>query len=209
MKGAAGIYSCMRCTAYFIQKDLFRSVKENGQTLLFTFLFAFAGVALGIYVGVKIDPAPAENGIFACLFRLEYTPFAWSWRFFIRFFLYFLLGYLGYFLLHPWLFGGIGVFLFSKYICEIATLCLRCDSLFSALCSLLIVYLPLFLLGVFLFFYLILDMLGQRSCKASFTRRRIMQTVGRFFGLLAIYFSICLLLFVAVCGILYLIAVAV
>lgn len=199
----------MRCTAYFIQKDLFRSVKENGQTLFFTFLFAFAGVALGVYVGVKIEPSPVENGIFACLFRLEYTPFAWSSRFFVRFFPYFLLGYLGYFLLHPWILGGIGVFLFAKYMSELATLCLRFDSLFSALCSLFLIYLPLFLLGVFLFFYLIIDMLEKGSCQVSFTLRRIMQTVGRFFGLLAIYLTICLLLFVAVCGILYLIAVAV
>ena len=198
----------MRCRAYFIQKDLFRSVKENGQTLFFTFLFAFLGAALGIYVGVKTDPQP-EPGIFVLLFRLEYTPLAWTWHFCLRFFIYFFIAFFGYFFLHPWLLGGAGIFLFAKYISQTATLCIRFDPFFSAICSLVIIYLPLFICGGFLFFYLILDMLDKRSRCAVFTAKRFFRTFGRFFGLFVLYLLICLLLFVAICGMLYLILIAI
>ena len=191
-----------------MQKDLFRSVKENAQTLFFVFLFAFAGLALGVYVGVKVSPEPSPC-IFLRLYRLEYTPFAWTWDFCVRFLIYFFIAYLGYFFFHPWLLGGIGVFFFAKYISQTATFSLRLDPLFSATCSLILIYLPLILCGVFLFFFLILDMLENRSRCLPLNAKRIFQTLGRFLGLFAIYFLLCILLFVVLCGILYLVVIAV
>ena len=163
-----------------------------------------------MYVAVRIGEKEAPYGIFSLLFRLEFAPFSWIFTYLLRFLLYLLIAAIGFFVSVPWAFVGAAVFLYAKYFGEIIVLCFLTDAIASAVLSLLLAYLPILLLGVFLYFMLFLKANELKMCGGNpFNGKTLSKTLLFLLRLVLLYFVFCIFIFLAVCGLFYLVIIAV
>ena len=199
------------CVAtFYFEKDMAKSIKENASSFVFCWIIACIGLAIGVYVAIKIPTFEPPYGIFSYLFRCEYTPFVWLRIFFLRFLLYFLLASVGYVISAPYVFTTGAIILFSKYIGQVMATCYLTDAAVSAIFSIILIYFPIFVVGIFSFFYLLVDMNALKICGGNGFSLKIMAGAGGYLLKIAfIMFLLLLLLFVALCGVIYLFVVAV
>jgi len=194
---------------FLLKKDISSAIRANRKGVILGTILLLLGVALGIYIGVNIGEKTSPFGIFSALFNLEFAPFSYLLPDFLRFFLFSGLATLAYFLPLPMIYPTIAIFFFGKYFGELACVCFLSDSLFSAILSTLIVYLPLLLIGEAILLAIAIRASSMRLFKGTdrcrtTAKRDVMISLLYLF----LYFAVLFILYVLVCGAIYLIMIA-
>ena len=193
-----------RCSLFFIKKDIIHILTENKRELILTILFSVCGIGLGIYLAVNTSEQIPPISVFSCIFRGEYSPFSLTFRYLIRFIFYFFISTIGFFLVPSWLFSGISILLFSKFWSQLSAVCISFDPLPSAILSILLIYIPLWIFGVYLFFLYYLKIREHRLCSGNKATISLLRSVlSEIFLLILAYFLLLILLFTVLCGIVY------
>ena len=194
---------------FLLKRDAFDLLKRERKGMILGFVILFCGVALGVYIGVRIGAKEAPFGVFASLFHLEFAPFGYLGRDFLRFLLFFILASLCYFLPMPLLYPALALFFFGKYFGEVACVCFQSDAFLAAAVSALFVYLPLLIFGGMLLLLLAHRAKLYRLRQGAYLCLQKGKSEAIFISkLLLAYFSILFLLYVVFCGALYLLAIA-
>ena len=167
------------------------------------------GICIGIYVGIKVGEKDTPFGIFACLFGLRFAPFTFLTPDFLRFLLFSIIASLSFFLPCPSLYPAVSLILFGKYFGELACVVFLTDSILSMVLSVLVVYLPLLLVGGSMILFIALKAKNARiRCGASPCLRSVKNELWCLGGCLGIYFTLLFLIYVVVCGVIYLLLIA-
>lgn len=167
------------------------------------------GVALGVYIGVKVGAKDAPFGVFAKLFHMEYAPFAYLGRDFLRFLLFGILASLSFFLPLPLLYPALALFFFGKYFGELACVCFQSDAVVAAMLSLIFVYLPLLFFGATLLLLIAQRVKNYRlNHGANLCICRTKSEIWFFLRLVLAYFVFLFLIYAVFCGALYLLVIA-
>ena len=194
---------------FLLKKDLFAAFRQRRPHVLAWAGALFVGVALGIYIGVYVGEKEQPFGVFAALFNLEFAPFHYLVPDFLRFLLFSLLVFAAIFLPPAPLYPALALFFFGKHFGEISCVCFQSDSLPSALLSILLVYLPLLLFGGLLLIYLAQRAMGNKNRSIGvFCPQAIRGEALLWLKIHLLYFAVLFLLYVVLCGALYLFAIA-
>ena len=192
-----------------MKRDIISAFRSNRKGILLGFSVLLCGVVLGIYIGVNVGKKEAPFGVFAALFHLQFSPFSYLVPDFLRFFLFGVLTLLSFFLPLPFVYPAIALFFFGKYFGEISCVCFLSDTVIAAVLSIAVVYLPLLLVGGGL---LLLIALRAREFRlpsgADLCPKNVMKEVFFLLKLLLAYFVCLFLLYVIICGTLYLLVIA-
>ena len=168
-----------------------------------------AGVALGVYIGIRVGEKEAPFGMFANLFHLNFAPFSHIGPDLLRFFLFSLLTALAFFLPYPAIYPAIALLFFGKYFGQLTCVVFLTDSFLSALLSALLLYIPLLLIGGWLLFRLSLHGSEFRLSNGVDRCRGTIKRVGIcLLKALIAYFFALFFLYVILCGLIYLIVIA-
>ena len=194
---------------FLLKKDLTFAFRRDRSSILAWSCVLLFGVALGIYIGVTVGEKQPPFGVFGALFNLEFAPFSYLLPDFLRFFAFSLLAMLALILPLPILYPTLALFFFGKHFGEIACVCFLSDSLPAALLSFAVIYLPLLLFGgAFLIFVAHRAKSIRLRCGGTGCPQTLKSEIYLWLKLLVAYFILLFLLYVAVCGILYLIVIA-
>ena len=177
---------------------------------VFSFLIAILGAALGVLVALKIGEREAPCSAIANLFCLSYKPFTFVISHFMRFILYLLIASLGFFLPLSALYPAIALFFYGKYIAQIATFAFLTDSIASAVLSLLIVSLPIFIAGVICLFFIYCKAFEWKICHGErFNAANVSRFLPDLAKCLIFYFLALASIFLVICGLIYIVVIAV
>ncbi len=191
------------------KRDLFTACRRNRNSILAWSLVLLFGVGLGIYIGLTVGEKESPFGVFAALFNLEFAPFDYLVPDLLRFLAFSILSMLALFLPLPVLYPTLSLFLFGKHFGEIACVCFLSDGLPAALLSLFVIYLPLLLFGgSLLIFVAHRAKLSRLRYGGSWCQKAIKREILFWLKVHFAYFLVLLLLYVIVCGILYLFVIA-
>ena len=194
---------------FLLKRDAFDLLKRERKGMILGFVILFCGVALGVYIGVRIGAKEAPFGVFASLFHLEFAPFGYLGRDFLRFFLFFILASLCYFLPMPFIYPALALFFFGKHFGEVACVCFQSDTLLAAALSVILVYLPMLLFGGMLLLLLAHRAKLYRMRQGAYLCLQKGKSEALFIlKLLFAYFSALFLIYVLLCGALYLLVIA-
>lgn len=197
------------CKPFFLKQDLGNYIKENLKSFVISVIFAILGVILGVVVACKIGEQETPYSVFAALFRLSFKPFSYILPCFLRFTFYLIVAALGFFLPMPQCYPCVALFFYGKSIGQTVTFCFLTDALVSAFFSLLL-YLVLFIVGVFILFSTLVKVLEMKICYgACINSKNLFRILLYLLRFLLIYFALLLFLFLICCGVIYLIAIAV
>lgn len=203
----------MRCgikdRIILLKTDVAESFRRERSKLLGGFICLILGIALGVYIGIKVGEKPSPFGIFAKLFHLYFAPFSYIGSDFLRFLLFSVIASLSFFLPYPRVYPVLALFFFGKYFGQLSCVVFLSDSLISALLSILLVYLPLSIVGGYLLFRISLAAQDFRlSNCADFCRKSVVSELLFLLKILLSYFLILFLLYVILCGVIYLVTIA-
>ena len=194
---------------FLLRSDFLRSLKEERKRLCFYGVFLLAGVILGVFIGIKIGEKESPFGIFALLFHMDFAPFGHLLPDFLRFLFFAVFAGLSYFLPCPKLYPLLSMIFFGKYFGQFACLAFLSDSLIAAFFSLFLVYLPLLVVGGFLLFSIAIYGEDSRLCRgADVCHRSLKRFFHRILLSIVCYFSLLFILYVLLCGTLYLIVIS-
>ena len=194
---------------FLLKNHFISTMREHRKKCIGEIILLLVGVALGIYIGVKVGAKETPFGFFARLFRLEYTPFRSLFPDFLRFLLFAAIASLAFFLPFPTIYPASALFFFGKYFGEIACVCMISDSIVSSLLSILIIYLPLLLIGSVLILYIAQYAKESRIlCGSDPCRKSIWKMLFHAMICIGIYLVVLFLLYVIICGLVYLIVFA-
>ena len=132
---------------FLLKKDFFIALSQNKRTIASSAVVLALGVAFGVYIGVKVGEKPTPFGVFSSLFHLEFKPFSYIVPDFLRFLLFLGVTALAFFMPLPALYPAVALFFFGKHFGEIACVCFLSDPVFSAVFSIILIYLPLLVVG--------------------------------------------------------------
>lgn len=195
---------------FLIGKDIIREIREDKKRILFFGVFLLLGILLGVYIGIKIGESDPPYSVFAKLFRLDFSPFSYIASGFFRFLLYAIFAALAYFLPIPWIYPAVSIFLFGKYFAQLACIAFLSDSIFAAILSLVLIYLPLLLFGWLLLLRLTSNALESRLCNGPDPCKRSLKSAFIcFLTAMILYLLALFLLHLILCGLIYLIAIAI
>ncbi len=199
----------LRSRFYYLKLDLKESIKHNKRRLIALYGWLLAGMAIGIYIGVKIGEKNAPFGMFSELFHLKYEPFSHVWPDFLRFFLFAFLCALCYFLPFPTIYPALAALFFGKYFGQLACVVFLTDSLIASLLSCVLLYIPLLIVGGWLLFRISLKCGEFRLCNGTDPCKNSLKRAGATLLLsLIMYLLLLFLLYVMLCGLIYLIVIA-
>ena len=191
----------------FFKEDVSRCISENRQALILSLVISLLGIGFGVLVAVKLGERESPYCVFAKLFRLSFRPFSFVFPYFLRFSLFVLLAAVGFFLPFSQAFPILAFFFYAKFIGQTAALCFLTDALVSSLLSLLIIYIPLFAIGFFCLFFLFVRISEMKLCHGiPFDRKSLSSVLRYVLTPIIVYFLTLILLFVFLCGVIYLIA---
>ena len=195
---------------FLLKKDFFIALSQNKRAIASSAVVLALGVAFGVYIGVKVGGKPTPFGVFSSLFYLEFKPFSYIVPDFLRFLLLLGVTVLAFFMPLPALYPAVALFFFGKYFGEIACVCFLSDPVFSAVISIILIYLPLLVVGWGLILSLSLRAKafllcsGVDPCRSS-AKSRLFLFVWHF----SAYFLTLFFLYVVLCGVLYLVVIAI
>ena len=194
---------------FLFKKDILAALKDQRNRLLFYVVFLILGVVIGVLIGIKVGEKEPPFGVFGNLFHLNFEPFSYIFPDFLRFFFFSILSGLSYFLPCPKLYPSISMVFFGKYFGQLACLVFLTDAPIAAIFSLALIYLPLLLLGGVLLFRVGICGEDSRLCRGADSCKASLKSfiLSWIFALIA-YFILLVLLYVALCGILYLIVIS-
>ena len=197
------------CQFFLLKNDVFRLLKEKRTHLFLGFTVLLIGVIFGVVIAIKIGEKDTPFGVFASLFDQNYSPFSYLVPDLLRFVLFALLCSLCFFLPIPLLYPTFALLFFGKYFGQLSAVVWLSDPIFPALLSILLIYLPLVFLGGFLLIYLAFTgseyrlAIGGDPCPITIKRGLITILLSVF-----AYFALLFFLYVVLCGLLYLLTIA-
>ena len=199
----------MKCSPktrlFLLKTDLVSCARDHRKEFLVKCLFMLLGVGLGVYIGVKIGANEGPFSVFAKLFCLSYTPFSLLFGDLLRLLFYSILTVLGFFLPPCPLYSSAALFLLGKYYGELACLSFLTDSVLAAVLSLILIYLPLLLIGGVVLMRISLYSSDFRlSCGTERGARSFRKTAGIVGKALLVLLLALFLLYVVLCGVIYL-----
>ena len=194
---------------FLLKRDILERWRQERKGLLLGYAILLCGVALGVYIGVKIGAKNPPFGVFAKLFHMEFSPFSYLGYDFLRFLLFCIFASLCFVLPVPLVYPGLALFFFGKYFGEVVCVCFQSDAFVAAMLSAVVIHLPSALLGGTL--VLLIAQRAKRyrlSNGADLCIRRIKIEVFFFLKIVLAYFSFLFLLYVVFCGALYFLVIA-
>jgi len=199
-----------RHKCFLVKRDFCESVKNHWQLFLHAVIVTMIGIGVGVYIGIRIGERETPFSIFAGLFHLNYQPFSYLLPDLFRFILYTAIASLAFFLPLPIIYPTLAYFFFGKYFGQAACISFLSDSVAAATLSLAIIYLPFVMIGTILFFFVTLKTSEFRLCKgADFHKYSLSKVVICLLKPIALYFFSIFLIYVPICGIIYLLVIAV
>ena len=199
----------MRNRIFLIKKDFFFTLKEHKWGVISCSVLLVAGVALGVFIGSDIGEKETPFAMFASLFGLEYSPFGYLMPDFFRFLLFSVLCSLAFFLPMPMIYPAISLLFFGKYFGEAAYVCFLSDPVIPAILTIVLIHIPLLLVGGAMLISITIKARGSRmECGADPSCKSIKREIFYVLSMIVAYFIILFLLYVVICGVIYLIMIA-
>lgn len=195
---------------FLLKKDISAALQRNRKGVIVGVIILLLGVVFGIYIAMNVGEQESPFGVFAALFSLKYTPFKYLIFDFLRFFLFLILASLAFFLPFPSIYPAVALLFFAKHFGEISCVVILSDSLPSAILSILIIYIPLLLSGGTFLIALSIHASEYRlvsGCDPC--RHTVRGEIILILSLLLLYLLVLFAIHVIVCGVLYLIMIAI
>ena len=201
--------SAIKYRIFLFLTDFRSCLREERKKLFAAMFWLLAGVALGIYIGIRIGGKESPFGMFAELFHLHFAPFSHVGPDFLRFLLFSVVVALSFFLPHPAIYPAVAIFFFGKYFGQLACVVFLSDPILSALFSVLFLYLPLLLIGGWLLFRLSLHGVEFRLCNGADCCKGTWKRIFVCLLKSVVPYLFCVIfLYLIICGVIYLIVIA-
>lgn len=199
----------LRNHIFLIKRDFISTLKEHKWGVISGIFLLIGGIVLGIYIGSDVGEKETPFGMFASLFGLEYSPFGYLVPDFLRFLLFAALCFLAFLLPAPMLYPAVAILFFGKYFGEAAYVCFLSDPVIPAILNILLIYIPLLIIGGAMLISVTIKARASRvESGADPCRKSIKRELFYVLTLLLAYFVILFLLDVVICGVIYLVVIA-